>query len=55
MIHTPPPLTTSLTRRHLLQDMLRGVADPEIDAWYAQQATARDRTHRQALLHQIQQ
>jgi hypothetical protein len=24
-------------------------------AWYAQQATTRDRTHRQALLHQIQQ
>jgi hypothetical protein len=26
MIHTPPPLTTSLTRRHLLQGLLRGVA-----------------------------
>jgi peptide/nickel transport system substrate-binding protein len=31
------------------------IKDPEIDAWYAQQATTRDRTHRQALLHQIQQ
>jgi peptide/nickel transport system substrate-binding protein len=31
------------------------IQDPEIDAWYARQSTARDRTHRQALLHQIQQ
>ena len=29
--------------------------DPEIDAWYAQQARERDRQKRQALLHQIQQ
>jgi ABC-type transport system substrate-binding protein len=29
--------------------------DPEIDAWYAQQATERDRNARQALLHKIQQ
>jgi peptide/nickel transport system substrate-binding protein len=31
------------------------IQDPEIDAWYAQQATERDRTRRQALLHRIQQ
>jgi ABC-type transport system substrate-binding protein len=30
------------------------IKDPEIDAWYAQQATERNRTQRQALLHQIQ-
>jgi peptide/nickel transport system substrate-binding protein len=29
--------------------------DPEIDAWYAQQARERDRKQRQALLHKIQQ
>ena len=29
--------------------------DPEIDAWYAQQAKERDRKQRTALLHQIQQ
>jgi peptide/nickel transport system substrate-binding protein len=29
--------------------------DPEIDAWYAQQATERDRQTRHALLHRIQQ
>ena len=28
--------------------------DAEIDAWYAQYATEWNRTHRQALLHQIQ-
>jgi len=28
--------------------------DAEIDAWYAQHATEWNRTHRQALLHQIQ-
>ena len=31
------------------------VKDPEIDAWYEQQATERDRTKREALLHKIQQ
>jgi len=31
------------------------IKDPELDAWYAQQAVERDRTKRQALLHQIQQ
>jgi ABC-type transport system substrate-binding protein len=31
------------------------IQDPEIDAWYAQQATERNRTHREALLHKIQQ
>jgi peptide/nickel transport system substrate-binding protein len=31
------------------------IKDPEIDAWYAQQATERDRQKRQALLHKIQQ
>jgi peptide/nickel transport system substrate-binding protein len=30
------------------------IKDPEIDAWYAQQAMERNRTQRQALLHQIQ-
>jgi peptide/nickel transport system substrate-binding protein len=29
--------------------------DPEIDAWYAQQAAERDRQQRQAVLHKIQQ
>jgi ABC-type transport system substrate-binding protein len=29
--------------------------DPEIDAWYAQQATERKRHTRRALLHRIQQ
>ena len=29
--------------------------DPEIDTWYAQQATERDRQTRHALLHRIQQ
>ena len=29
--------------------------DPEIDAWYEQQLTERDRTKREALLHKIQQ
>jgi peptide/nickel transport system substrate-binding protein len=31
------------------------IKDPEIDAWYAQQATEHDRQKRQTLLHQIQQ
>jgi peptide/nickel transport system substrate-binding protein len=31
------------------------IKDPELDAWYEQQATERDRQKRQALLHQIQQ
>lgn len=31
------------------------IHDPEIDAWYAQQATERDRQIRHALLHRIQQ
>lgn len=31
------------------------IKDPEIDAWYAQQATERDRHTRHALLHRIQQ
>ena len=31
------------------------IHDPEIDAWYAPHATERNRTHREALLHQIQQ
>jgi peptide/nickel transport system substrate-binding protein len=31
------------------------IKDPAIDAWYAQQATERDRQTRQALLHRIQQ
>jgi peptide/nickel transport system substrate-binding protein len=31
------------------------IKDPEIDAWYAQQATERDRTKRQELLNKIQQ
>jgi len=31
------------------------IKDPEIDAWYAQQALERDRKKREALLHQIQQ
>jgi len=31
------------------------IKDPEIDDWYAQQATERDRTKREALLHKIQQ
>jgi peptide/nickel transport system substrate-binding protein len=31
------------------------IKDPEIDAWFAQQATARDRQTRQTLLHRIQQ
>ena len=31
------------------------IKDPEIDAWYEQQATERDRTKRQDLLHKIQQ
>lgn len=31
------------------------IHDPEIDAWYTQQARERDRQKRQALLHQIQQ
>jgi peptide/nickel transport system substrate-binding protein len=31
------------------------IKDPEVDAWYAQQATERHRTQREALLHQIQQ
>jgi peptide/nickel transport system substrate-binding protein len=31
------------------------IQDPEIDAWYAQQAGERDRQKRQALLHRIQQ
>jgi peptide/nickel transport system substrate-binding protein len=30
------------------------IQDPEIDAWYAQHATERDRTRRHALLHRIQ-
>jgi peptide/nickel transport system substrate-binding protein len=30
------------------------IKDPEIDAWYAQQAKERDRTKREALLHKIQ-
>jgi ABC-type transport system substrate-binding protein len=30
------------------------IHDAEIDAWYAQHATEWNRTHRQALLHQIQ-
>lgn len=29
--------------------------DPDIDAWYAQQAVERDRQKREALLHKIQQ
>ena len=31
------------------------IHDPEIDAWYAQQVAERNRAHREALLHQIQQ
>jgi peptide/nickel transport system substrate-binding protein len=31
------------------------IKDPDIDAWYAQQATERDRQKRHALLHRIQQ
>jgi hypothetical protein len=31
------------------------IHDAEIDAWCAQQATERNRTHRETLLHQIQQ
>ena len=31
------------------------IKDPEIDVWYEQQATERDHTKRQALLHKIQQ
>jgi peptide/nickel transport system substrate-binding protein len=31
------------------------IKDPEIDAWYMQQATERDRQRREALLHSIQQ
>jgi peptide/nickel transport system substrate-binding protein len=31
------------------------IKDPEIDAWYTQQAAERDRQKRQALLHKIQQ
>ena len=31
------------------------IKDPEIDAWYAQQAGERDRKKRQELLHKIQQ
>src|SRR5262247_3806004 len=31
------------------------IKDPEIDAWYVQQAKERDRKKREALLHQIQQ
>ena len=31
------------------------IKDPEIDAWYAQQAVERDRKKREALLHKIQQ
>ena len=31
------------------------IKDPEIDAWYAQQAKERDRKKREALLHQLQQ
>jgi peptide/nickel transport system substrate-binding protein len=31
------------------------IKDPEIDAWYAQQATERDRKQREGLLHKIQQ
>ena len=31
------------------------ITDPEIDIWYAQQATERDRQQRYALLHRIQQ
>jgi peptide/nickel transport system substrate-binding protein len=31
------------------------IKDPEIDAWFAQQATERDRQTRQTLLHRIQQ
>lgn len=31
------------------------IKDPDIDAWYAQQATERDRHKRHALLHRIQQ
>ena len=31
------------------------IKDPEIDAWYEQQAAERDRTKRQALIHRIQQ
>ena len=30
------------------------IQDPEIDAWYAQHATERDRTRRHALPHRIQ-
>ncbi len=37
------------------QGSLSWIKDPEIDAWYAQQATERDRTARQVLLHKIQQ
>jgi peptide/nickel transport system substrate-binding protein len=31
------------------------IQDPQIDAWYRQQATERDRQKREAMLHQIQQ
>jgi len=31
------------------------IKDPEIDDWYAQQATERDRKKREVLLHKIQQ
>jgi len=31
------------------------IKDPEIDAWYGQQAVERDRKKREALLHKIQQ
>jgi peptide/nickel transport system substrate-binding protein len=31
------------------------IKDPEIDAWYAQQITERDRKKREAVLHKIQQ
>jgi peptide/nickel transport system substrate-binding protein len=31
------------------------IKDPEIDAWYAEQAAERDRQKREALLHKIQQ
>ncbi len=31
------------------------IKDPEIDAWYEQQAAERDRKKREALLHKIQQ
>ena len=51
----PGNAATRIETSMLSTGSLSFLKDPEIDQWFAQQARARDRTKREALLHKIQQ